>query len=186
MILISCASIFYGRISDMSISKKSFLERPVSVLFVCLGNICRSPTAHGVFEKHVLELGLSDLISIDSAATAAFHIGSPPDPRTISAAAARGYDLSQQISRQICLEDFYHFDFILPMDRMNLGNLKALQPKDFKGQLALFMDFSKQRQYSQVPDPYTDGPEGFELVLNLVEDASQGLLEHIRREKLQA
>ncbi len=167
----------------MSVSEN---KKQVSVLFVCMGNICRSPTAHGVFEKHVLESGLSDRIRIDSAATAAFHVGNPPDPRTIHAAATRGYDLSQQISRQVCPEDFNHFDFILPMDRMNLGNLKALQPKDFKGHLALFMDFSKQRQYSQVPDPYSDGPEGFELVLNLVEDASQGLLEHIRREKLKA
>lgn len=158
---------------------------PSSVLFVCLGNICRSPTAHGVFEKRVLEAGLEEKIIIDSAATAAFHVGNPPDPRTIRAAASRGYDLSQQISRQVTREDFYRFDFILPMDRMNLGNLKALQPKDFKGHLGLFMDFSKQRQYSQVPDPYSDGPEGFELVLNLVEDAAQGLLEHIRREKLQ-
>lgn len=156
----------------------------VNVLFVCLGNICRSPTAHGVFEKRVQEAGLTDVIGIDSAATAAFHVGNPPDPRTMRAAAVRGYDLSQQISRQVKPEDFSRFDFILPMDRMNLGNLRALQPKDFKGHLGLFMDFSKQKQYSQVPDPYSDGPEGFELVLNLVEDAAMGLLEHIRNEKL--
>lgn len=158
----------------------------VNVLFVCLGNICRSPTAHGVFEQRVLEAGLSDKIFVDSAATAAFHVGNPPDPRTIRAAAARGYDLSTQISRQIKPEDFYRFDFILPMDRMNLGNLRALQPKDFNGHLGLFMDFSKQKQYGQVPDPYSGGPEGFELVLSLVEDAATGLLDHIRKEKLQA
>lgn len=156
-----------------------------SVLFVCLGNICRSPTAHGVFEQQVIRAGLADRILVDSAATAAFHVGNPPDPRTLHAAAERGYDLSQQRSRQVHKDDFYKFDFILPMDRMNLGNLRALQPKDFKGHLSLFMDFSKQRQYSQVPDPYSDGPEGFQLVLDLVEDAAQGLLEHIRREKIQ-
>jgi protein-tyrosine phosphatase len=156
----------------------------VSVLFVCLGNICRSPTAHGVFEKLVQESGLQDSIRVDSAATGAFHVGNPPDPRTQRAALVRGYDLSQQLARQIRPVDFQHFDFILPMDRMNLGNLKALQPKDFIGHLGLFMDFSKQRQYSQVPDPYSDGQEGFELVLDLVEDAAQGLLDHIRREKL--
>lgn len=158
---------------------------PINVLFVCLGNICRSPTAHGVFEKRVQEAGLSGQIFIDSAATGAFHVGNPPDPRTIRAAATRGYDLSQQRARQVRPEDFQRFDFILPMDRMNLGNLRAMQPKDFSGQLALFMDFSRQRQYSQVPDPYSDGPEGFELVLNLVEDAAQGLLDHIRQHHLQ-
>jgi protein-tyrosine phosphatase len=154
------------------------------VLFVCMGNICRSPTAHGVFEQQIISAGLADRILVDSAATAAFHVGNPPDPRTVRAAAKRGYDLSHQRARQVHPDDFYKFDFILPMDRMNLGNLRALQPKDFKGHLSLFMDFSKQRQYSQVPDPYSDGPEGFELVLDLVEDAARGLLEHIRREKI--
>ncbi len=158
---------------------------PVKVLFVCLGNICRSPTAHGIFEQRVREAGLQEKILVDSAATGAFHVGNPPDPRTIRAAAARGYDLTGQIARQVRPQDFNEFDFILPMDRMNLGNLKALKPKNFTGHLGLFMEFSKQRQYSQVPDPYSDGPEGFELVLNLVEDAAAGLLEHIRREHLQ-
>lgn len=156
----------------------------VSVLFVCLGNICRSPTAHGIFEQRVREAGLQDVIHVDSAATGAFHVGNPPDPRTQRAAAARGYDLSGQRARQVSPADFQRFDFILPMDRMNLGNLRALQPKDFTGHLGLFMEFSKQRQYTQVPDPYSDGPEGFELVLELVEDAAQGLLEHIRRDVL--
>lgn len=154
---------------------------PVNVLFVCLGNICRSPTAHGVFEKHVQEAGLSERIFIDSAATGSFHVGSSPDPRTQRAAAVRGYDLSQQRARQVTPDDFRQFDFILPMDRMNLGNLKAMRPSNYQGHLALFMDFSRQRQYGQVPDPYSGGPEGFELVLDLIEDASLGLLEHIRR-----
>ena len=155
------------------------------VLFVCLGNICRSPTAQGVFEQRVREAGLSDRILIDSAATGAFHVGNPPDPRTVTAAASRGYDLSKQRARQVRPDDFQSFDFILPMDRMNLGNLRAMQPRDFRGHLALFMDFSKQRQYGQVPDPYSGGADGFELVLDLIEDAADGLLDHIRREKLQ-
>lgn len=159
-------------------------EMVVNVLFVCLGNICRSPTAHGVFEHRVRQAGLENRILVDSAATGAFHVGSPPDPRTLLAAASRGYDLSQQRARQVRPEDFRHFDFILPMDRMNLGNLRAMQPKDFRGHLGLFMDFSRQRQYGQVPDPYSGGADGFELVLDLVEDAAAGLLAHIRREKL--
>lgn len=158
---------------------------PVQVLFVCLGNICRSPTAHGVFEQRVQRAGLADRIRVDSAATGAFHVGSPPDPRTQRAAAARGYDLSSQRARQVHPDDFQRFDYILPMDRMNLGNLRALCPKDYRGYLGLFMDFSRQKQYGQVPDPYSGGADDFELVLNLVEDAADGLLAHIRREKLQ-
>ena len=155
------------------------------VLFVCLGNICRSPTAHGVFERCVQEAGLTEKILVDSAATAAFHVGNPPDPRTLRAAAARGYDLAAQRSRQVSKEDFHKFNFILPMDRINLLNLRAIQPKDFSGHLGLFMDYSRQRQYTQVPDPYNDGAESFELVLDLVEDAAQGLLQHIMSTRLQ-
>jgi protein-tyrosine phosphatase len=155
------------------------------VLFVCLGNICRSPTAHGVFEKRVQEAELADVVSVDSAATAAFHVGNPPDPRTVRAAAVRGYDLTAQRSRQVSKADFQLFDFILPMDRINLSNLRAIQPKDFAGHLGLFMDYSKQRQYTQVPDPYNDSAEGFELVLDLVEDAAEGLLRHIIATRLQ-
>lgn len=161
------------------------LSLMVKVLFVCLGNICRSPTAHGVFEQRVREAGLQDRILVDSAATGAFHVGNPPDPRTQRAAATRGYDLSNQIARQVRPADFQQFDYILPMDRMNLGNLRALQPRDFHGHLGLFMEFNRRhRQYSQVPDPYSDGPEGFELVLDLVEDASDGLLAHIQQTRL--
>lgn len=149
------------------------------VLFVCLGNICRSPTAHGVFEKRVQEAGLEDKVLVDSAATAAFHVGSSPDPRSIRAAASRGYDLTPQRARQVTKDDFQVFDLILPMDRINLSNLRAIQPKDFSGHLGLFLDFSKQKQYTQVPDPYNDSAEGFELVLDLVEDAAAGLLRHI-------
>lgn len=162
-----------------------FVSRPVHVLFVCLGNICRSPTAHGVLAHKVREAGLSDQILVESAATAAFHVGNSADPRTVRTAASRGYDLSQHRARQVQKADFDRFDFILPMDRMNLGNLRALCPVDFQGQLDLFMHFNRRhRSYTVVPDPYSDGQEGFELVLDLIEDAAEGLLEHIRQTRL--
>ena len=151
-----------------------------NILFVCLGNICRSPTAQGVFETAVARAGMSDLIHIDSAATAAFHVGNPPDPRSIRAAAARGYDLSHQRARQVRIDDFYQFDYVLPMDRMNFGNLKALRPNDASSHLALFMEYSRLKQYGQVPDPYSGGEDGFELVLDLLEDAAQGLIHHLQ------
>ena len=153
----------------------------VSVLFVCLGNICRSPTAHGVFEQKVKAAGLSEKVFVDSAGTAAFHLGKQPDERAIRAARNRAYDLTSLVARQVSPEDFDRFDYILPMDRMNLGNLKALAPKDYSGELRLFLDYSKQKRgYAQVPDPYYDGEEGFELVLDLIEDAADGLLKTIQ------
>lgn len=161
------------------------MSQPVQVLFVCLGNICRSPTAHGVFAHKVQDAGLADLIRVESAATAAFHVGNPADPRTVRTAASRGYDLSEHRARQVRPDDFNRFDYILPMDRMNLGNLRALQPSSFQGQLDLFMAFNRRhRNYTVVPDPYNDGQDGFELVLDLIEDAADGLLDHIRQTRL--
>lgn len=151
------------------------------VLFVCLGNICRSPTAHGVFESLVAREKLQDRIVVDSCGTGSFHIGEKPDPRTIKAAAKRQYDLTTQRARQITPEDFSSFHYVLAMDRMNLGNVKAIAPKNYTGHLGLFLDFSQQRTYTQVPDPYYESEEGFELVLDLVEDASRGLLDTIRK-----
>ena len=155
--------------------------KPVHVNFVCLGNICRSPTAHGVFQKLVDDAGLSQHIIIDSCGTGSFHIGEKPDPRTIKAAAKRNYDLSVLRARQFKPDDFSQFDYILAMDRMNLGNLKAMAPKHYTGHLGLFLDFSKQRTYTQVPDPYYENETGFDLVLDLVEDASHGLLHDIKK-----
>lgn len=151
------------------------------VLFVCLGNICRSPTAHGVFEALVQREKLQDRIRVDSCGTGSFHIGEKPDPRAIKAAARRDYDLSVQRARQLKPEDFSTFHYVLAMDRMNLGNVKAVAPKHYSGHLGLFLDFSQQRTYTQVPDPYYESDDGFELVLDLVEDASQGLLEAIKK-----
>lgn len=149
------------------------------VLFVCLGNICRSPTAEGVFRNLVKKRGLESQITIDSAGTGDWHIGKGADVRAAKAALTRGYDLSSLRARQAIADDFHQFDYILAMDNANLRDLKQLAPKDYAGQLALFLDFSSQSDYSEVPDPYYGGEQGFELVLDLIEDASEGLLQHI-------
>ncbi len=151
----------------------------MKVLFVCLGNICRSPTAEGVFRHFVKQAGLEKNIIIDSAGTADWHTGKAPDPRTIKAAAKRGYDLSKLKARQAVSEDFYRFDLILAMDESNLANLKAIQPADGKAELALYLPrFGLETR--EVPDPYYGGAEGFELVLDMLEQASQVLLDEIR------
>jgi protein-tyrosine phosphatase len=146
---------------------------------VCLGNICRSPTAQGVLEKLVAERGLGDRIWVDSAGTSGWHIGEAPDPRSQKAAANRGYDLSRQRGRQVSADDFDAFDFIFAMDSDNLRNLQALRPTHFGGQLGLLLDFGSQKQYREVPDPYHGGSAGFELVIDLIEDACSGFLQQV-------
>ena len=151
----------------------------MKVLFVCLGNICRSPTAEGVFRHYVEQAGLSDKITIDSAGTAEWHIGKAPDPRTVAAAAKRGYDLSPLRGRQAQAEDFAKFDLILAMDKSNLRNLQAIQPADAKAELALYLPrFGISPD--EVPDPYYGGEDGFELVLDMLEQASEVLLDEIK------
>lgn len=149
-----------------------------SVLFVCLGNICRSPTAHGVFRELVARRGLSEQIEIDSAGTAAYHVGNPPDQRSAACALQRGYDLSDLRARQAVRRDFLRFDYILAMDAQNLSDLRGICPGDYQGHLGLFLDFANLAD-ADVPDPYYGGPEGFDHVLDLVESASEGLLNHI-------
>lgn len=153
-----------------------------SVLFVCLGNICRSPTAHGVFASQVAAAGLSDVIVVDSAGTGAWHVGEPPDERATAAASARGYDLSLLRARQVTPGDFRRFDYILAMDRSNLSHLEALRPTDYSGHLGLFLAFHPASPVVEVPDPYYGGRDGFEDVLDMVEAAGESLLEDIRRE----
>ncbi|VUD68814.1 Low molecular weight protein-tyrosine-phosphatase YfkJ [Thalassocella blandensis] len=155
-----------------------------SVLFVCLGNICRSPTAHGIFQKMVDDQQLQHVISVDSAGTSGWHIDEPPDARTSAAAARRGYNLSELRGRQVTREDFENFDYILAMDHDNLQDLQdlqALKPQDYTGYLGLFLSFGTQTEYDVVPDPYHGGARGFELVLDLVEDACEGLLRQLKQ-----
>lgn len=154
----------------------------VSVLFVCLGNICRSPTAHGVFQKYVAESEFAKLVEVDSAGTGSWHLGEAPDRRATQAARGRGYDLSHLRARQVDPADFEHFNYILAMDEENLAELEAMAPADYPGHLSLFLDFAVAATEREVPDPYYGGADGFDHVLDLVESASAGLLEAIRRE----
>ncbi|MEJ2682315.1 MAG: low molecular weight phosphotyrosine protein phosphatase [Gammaproteobacteria bacterium] len=149
------------------------------VLFVCLGNICRSPTAEAVFRHRVMQANVSDCIEIDSAGTGDWHVGHPPDQRAQRAAAQRGYDLSALRARQVCATDFERFDYVLAMDRSNLHDLKQLHTGSTGAMVALFLSFAANATHHDVPDPYYGGVDGFENVLNLIEDASDGLLEHI-------
>lgn len=151
----------------------------IKVLFVCLGNICRSPTAHGVFEQTVAKHQLSGHILVDSAGTGGWHIGETPDSRATSRALTRGYDLSQLRARQVCLQDFNEFDYILAMDHNNLAELQAIAPADYHGELTLFLNYSAGRETDEVPDPYYGNGDGFEYVLQLVERASKDLLQNI-------
>ncbi len=153
-----------------------------SVLFVCMGNICRSPTAEAVFRSRVAKAGLDPHIRIDSAGTHDYHIGAPPDPRTREAAALRGYDMSALRGRQVEAADFGRFDYVLAMDSANLSILRRLRPRDAQGHLGLFLEFARRHAEREVPDPYYGGKEGFERVLDMVEDAAEGLLAHIRRQ----
>ena len=154
-------------------------QSSTSVLFVCMGNICRSPTAEGVFRKVVEDAGLADAIRIDSAGTHAYHTGEPPDRRAQAAALSRGYALADIRARRVSDEDFVEFEYIVAMDEDNLLNLKDRASEDTSSDLVLFLEFSESHE-SEVPDPYYGGVSGFERVLDLVEAASQGLLEHIR------
>lgn len=155
----------------------------VSVLFVCMGNICRSPTAEGVFRHKVKEAGWLERIHIDSAGTHAYHIGNPPDPRTMQAAQRRGYDLSALRARKVEALDFTRFDYVLAMDEDNLAILERLMPTGHGARVGLFMDYAPGYGVREVPDPYYGGPAGFEQVLDMVEAAAEGLLEAIRRER---
>ena len=153
-----------------------------SVLFVCMGNICRSPTADGVFQKQVSLAGLSKLIRIDSAGTHNYHPGSPPDERSQAAAAQRGYDLSALRARQVRDDDYAAFDLILAMDWDNLALLKEDCPPEHQHKLGRLTEYCQRHQSAVVPDPYYGGAQGFEAVLDLVEDACEGLLAHVQQQ----
>lgn len=153
----------------------------VSVLFVCMGNICRSPTAQGVFESLVQRSGLAQSIQVDSAGTHAYHVGNQPDSRSQQAALGRGIDLSMQRARQVQTADFSDFDYVLAMDLHNLQALQRFTQARQAKNLKLFMEFASRWHEREVPDPYYGGSQGFERVLDMIEDASEGLLEHLIR-----
>lgn len=155
--------------------------KPTRVLFVCLGNICRSPTAEGVFASLVKAQRLHNSITIDSAGTGGWHIGKPPDTRAIAAARGRGYDIAHLRGRQVQVSDFSFFDYILAMDDDNLSDLQRLAPAEHSGSVSLLLPYGSQRQYHQVPDPYYGGEQSFDLVLDLIEDACAGFLTHLQK-----
>ncbi len=149
-----------------------------------MGNICRSPTAEAVFRQYVEREGLTELIEIDSAGTHDYHIGAPPDARTQLAAKQRGYDMSKLRGRQVEVDDFERFDYVLAMDEANLSILKRLQPSNTQAHLGLFLKFAERHHEREVPDPYYGGADGFERVLDMVEDAANGFLQHIKKQHL--
>lgn len=152
------------------------MSKQISVLFVCMGNICRSPTAEGVFRRQVHAAGLDDRFLIDSAGTHGYHIGDAPDPRSVQAAARRGYDLSTQRARKVSENDFEQFDHVLAMDRDNLRLLIAACPPEHAHKVGLFMAHASKSPSDVVPDPYYGGGADFDTVIDYVEDASAGLL----------
>ena len=156
----------------------------VKVLFVCLGNICRSPTAEGVFRALLRREGLGDRIAVDSAGTHAYHVGEPPDPRAQAAARRRGVDISTLKGRKATAADFEKFDYVLAMDRSNHANLVGICPRGREDRLHLFLGFAPDLGIQEVPDPYYGGEDGFETMLDMIEAASSGLLDHIRKTDL--
>ncbi len=154
--------------------------KTIKVLFVCMGNICRSPTAEGVFRKKVENAGLADRILIDSAGTHAYHVGSAPDPRAQRAALKRDIDLSRLRGRRVEHTDFIEFDYILAMDDSNYHDLLDECPAGYEARVRRFLEFGSRGQ-TEVPDPYYGSGNGFEIVLDLIEDAADGLLEALKK-----
>lgn len=155
-------------------------KQSVGVLFVCLGNICRSPSSEGVFRQCVEQASLDHAIHIDSAGTGNFHIGLPPDSRAIAAAAKRGINLTKLRARQVHHSDFLKFDYILAMDRQNYKDLVAMAPIGYRDRIAMFLDFAEQVNTREIPDPYYGGDQGFEQVLDMIKDACDGLINDIK------
>ena len=156
--------------------------KPIKVLMVCMGNICRSPTAEGVLRRRLRAAGLADAVLVDSAGTHDYHVGEPPDHRSTKHAKRRGYDLSSLRARQVMPADFERFDLMLAMDGDNFALLQAQCPPEHRAKLRLLTEFARMHASPDVPDPYNSGAEGFEHVLDLVEDACDGLISHLQQE----
>lgn len=154
----------------------------VAVLFVCLGNICRSPTAEGIFRRKLQERGYDGRIRVDSAGTSDYHIDEPPDPRAIAKAKRSGIDISRLRGRQVTRRDFEQFDYVLAMDSENLDDLLRRSPKQFQDRVRLLMEFAPHTNVRSVPDPYFGGEDGFDHVYELIEAASEGLVDAIERD----
>lgn len=157
-------------------------HKTTAILFVCMGNICRSPTAEGVFRGKVVAAGLHDQVQIDSAGTHAYHVGEAPDLRSQEYALKRGYDLSKQRARQVAMSDFEQFDLVIAMDKDNLHNLQKLCPAQHQHKLKLMMSYASHSPSDVVPDPYYGGGRGFDTVLDYLEDAAEGLMKVLRTE----
>jgi len=155
--------------------------KKVRILCVCMGNICRSPTAHGVFEALVERENLNTMIHVDSAGTHAYHVGEPPDKRAQETARKKGFDLSGLRARQAVARDFHEFDLVVAMDQDNYHSLYSICPEGMEDQIHLLMDYAPEFKTREVPDPYYGGTAGFERVFDMVEAAASGLLEEIRR-----
>jgi protein-tyrosine phosphatase len=149
------------------------------ILFICMGNICRSPTAEGVTRAMLSGVGLDKFVELDSAGTHGYHIGDPPDARMQKAAARRGYDISGLHARQVCPEDFSRFDLLLAMDRDNLQDILQQCPLEHRTKVKLFLTYAPTESVDEVPDPYYGGAAGFDLVLDLVESAARGLIKSL-------
>jgi len=150
------------------------------VLLVCLSNICRSPTAEGVLKHYIKINGLNSKVEVDSAGTHGFHVGEPPDPRTLRAALARGYNLSQMRARRVAPQDIEYFDLILAMDKSNVEALKRIARPELWGRIRLFMDYARNFDDDEVPDPFYGLGHGFDLIIDMVEDAAAGLVEELK------
>jgi protein-tyrosine phosphatase len=153
---------------------------PVSILMVCMGNICRSPTAEGVLRELARREAPELMLRIDSAGTHDYHVGAPPDPRTLAAASSRGFRLDELRARQIERADFARFDLLLAMDRDNLSRMLRLAPAGSESRARLFLDYAPGQPLREVPDPYYGGEADFARVLDLVEAASRGLIASLR------
>ncbi|NHZ99677.1 low molecular weight protein-tyrosine-phosphatase [Massilia sp. CCM 8734] len=156
------------------------MTKKIAILFVCMANYCRSPTAEGVFRSRASAAGLDPFLLIDSAATSNYRIGHAPDPRSSDHAARRGIDLTNQRARQITLADFERFDHIYGMDRQNIAMLKSACPPQYQHKIGLLMQFATRSDADVVPDPYGGDIDGFELVLDYIEDAADGLVASLR------
>ena len=156
--------------------------RKTSVLFVCMGNICRSPSADGIFRHRLARSGLADVVAVDSAGTHSYHIGHAPDARTQAAALRRGYDLSELRARRVESADFERFEWIVAMDDANVAELMARCPAEFRHKIVRLMDFATRHDATEVPDPYYGGAQGFETVLDYIEDGLDGLLARLEKD----